>query len=156
MKIIFCKPFGINCPGGWIGGINISLIRKKSLLTLAEQSGISFDEAKNNHLFCGYEAIFINGDWFPVLFIPCGGAGQVCSRRLQLVHEGEFGISAGAAHYFGDLNPDYHFNSPKPAIGIFFRKQFGNYIAVRVAGHFAQLGYSDVYNTQNEFDTGET
>jgi hypothetical protein len=68
------------------------------------------------------------------------------------VHEGEFGISLGAAHYFGDLNPDYHINRPKPAIGLFFRKQFNEYVALRVAGHFAQVGYSDIYNTQNAFD----
>jgi hypothetical protein len=65
------------------------------------------------------------------------------------VFVGEFGISAGIAQYFGDLNPDYHFNTPKPAVGIFFRKQITDYIAVRVQGQFAQLGYSDVYNTQN-------
>jgi len=69
----------------------------------------------------------------------------------SLVTEGEFGISAGAAHYFGDLNPDMHLNRPKIAMGLFFRKQFGNYVALRVSGHYAQLGYSDVYNTQNEF-----
>ena len=68
------------------------------------------------------------------------------------VQEGEFGISAGAAHYFGDLNPNMHLNRPKIALGAFFRKQFGNYIAVRVSGHFAKLGYSDIYNTQNEFE----
>jgi hypothetical protein len=65
------------------------------------------------------------------------------------VYVGEFGISAGIAQYFGDLNPDYHFNTPKPAVGIFFRKQVTDYIAVRIQGQFAQLGYSDVYNTQN-------
>ena len=68
------------------------------------------------------------------------------------VQDGEFGISAGAAHYFGDLNPDVHLNRPKIALGVFFRKQFGNYVAMRVSGHFAQLGYSDIYNKQNEFD----
>jgi hypothetical protein len=68
------------------------------------------------------------------------------------VYQGEFGISVGASQYFGDLNPDYHFNTPKPVIGIFFRKQLTDYISVRIAGHFAQLGYSDVYNTQNAFD----
>jgi hypothetical protein len=67
------------------------------------------------------------------------------------VYQGEFGITAGVSQYFGDLNPDYHFNTPKPVIGIFFRKQLTDYIAVRMAGHFAQLGYSDVYNTQNAF-----
>ena len=68
------------------------------------------------------------------------------------VYQGEFGISAGASQYFGDLNPEYHFNTPKPVIGLYFRKQVTDYIAVRIAGHFAQLGYSDVYNTQNTFD----
>ncbi len=67
------------------------------------------------------------------------------------VHEGEFGISAGAAHYFGDLNTRARLNRPKIALGAFFRKQFGNYVALRVSAHFAQLGYSDVYNTNNEF-----
>lgn len=68
------------------------------------------------------------------------------------VYQGEFGISAGVSQYFGDLNPDYHFNTPKLAIGLYFRKQLTDFIAVRIAGHFAQLGYSDVYNTQNSFD----
>lgn len=68
------------------------------------------------------------------------------------VQEGEFGISLGGAHYFGDLNPDAKLNRPKIAAGAFFRKQFGNYVALRVSAHFAQLGYSDIYNTQNTFD----
>lgn len=67
------------------------------------------------------------------------------------VYQGEFGISAGLSQYFGDLNPDIHFNTPKPVIGLFFRKQVSDYIAVRIAAHYAQLGYSDVYNTQNAF-----
>jgi len=77
---------------------------------------------------------------------------HVHAQLESTVQEGEFGISAGAAHYFGDLNPDIHLNRPKLAVGVFFRKQFGNYIAARVSGHFAQLGYSDIYNTQNEFE----
>lgn len=72
------------------------------------------------------------------------------------VHEGEFGISAGAAHYFGDLNTRARLNRPKIALGAFFRKQFGNYVALRVSAHFAQLGYSDVYNTNNEFSCAAT
>jgi hypothetical protein len=69
----------------------------------------------------------------------------------SVVQEGEFGVGIGAAHYFGDLNTRAKLNRPKLAAGIFFRKNFGNYIALRVAGNFAQLGYSDVYNTHNEF-----
>lgn len=68
----------------------------------------------------------------------------------EYIQQGEFGVTAGAAHYFGDLNNRAAFNRPKPALGIFFRKQFGNYVGLRVAGHYAQLGYSDIYS-KNEF-----
>jgi len=68
-----------------------------------------------------------------------------------IVQEGEFGFGVGAGHYFGDLNTRARLNRPKIAAGLFFRKNFGNYIAVRLSGNFAQLGYSDVYNTHNEF-----
>ncbi|HZG25530.1 MAG TPA: DUF6089 family protein [Chitinophagaceae bacterium] len=81
------------------------------------------------------------------LFLNCSHAD---AQYQSTVQEGEFGISAGAAHYFGDLNTRAKLNRPKPSIGVFFRKQFGNYIAMRVGAHYAQLGYSDVYNT-NEF-----
>jgi hypothetical protein len=69
----------------------------------------------------------------------------------SIVQEGEFGVGVGAGHYFGDLNTRAHLNRPKLAGTIFFRKNFGNYIAMRISGTFAQLGYSDVYNAQNEY-----
>jgi hypothetical protein len=62
------------------------------------------------------------------------------------VLNGEFGIAVGAAHYFGDLNTRAQINRPKIAASLLFRKQFGNYIALRVQGTFAQLGYSDIYS----------
>ncbi len=62
------------------------------------------------------------------------------SAQDAYVQEGEFGINLGAAHYFGDLNTRAHLNRPKLAGGLFFRKNFGNYIALRVAGYFAKLG----------------
>jgi hypothetical protein len=68
-----------------------------------------------------------------------------------IVQEGEFGIGIGAGHYFGDLNTRARLNRPKIAAGIFFRKNFGNYIAARIVANYAQLGYSDIYNTHNEF-----
>jgi uncharacterized protein DUF6089 len=83
-----------------------------------------------------------------VFTIAFRASAQVESTVLS----GEIGIMAGASQYFGDLNPDMHFNTPKPAVGIFFRKQFGNYIAARVQAMYTQLGYSDIYNTQNEFE----
>ena len=60
------------------------------------------------------------------------------------IQQGEFGFSIGGAHYFGDLNTRSGLNRPKPALGLFFRKQFGNYVGLRVAGRFAQLGYDDL------------
>ena len=66
-------------------------------------------------------------------------------------HEGEFGIQIGAAHYFGDLNPTTRLNRPKIAGGVFFRKQVNDYVALRIGANFAQLGYSDIYEKDNEF-----
>ncbi len=64
--------------------------------------------------------------------------------------QGEFGFTIGAAHYFGDINPGASINRPKPALGIFYLKQFNNYLGMRVSAHFAQLGYSDT-SSKNEF-----
>lgn len=69
----------------------------------------------------------------------------------SVVMEGELGISLGGAHYFGDLNTKAKLNRPKIAFGAFFRKQFGNYIGVRVSGNYARIGYSDIYNTHNDY-----
>ncbi len=76
---------------------------------------------------------------------------KVLCAQNSVIQEGEFGVGIGAAHYFGDLNTRAHLNRPKPAASVFFRKNFGNYIALRIGASFAQLGYSDVYNEENEF-----
>lgn len=68
------------------------------------------------------------------------------AQEQGYVQQGEFGVTFGAAHYFGDLNTRVGLNRPKPAIGLFFRKQFGNYIGMRIAGRYAQVGYSDSYS----------
>ncbi|MEQ1552812.1 MAG: DUF6089 family protein [Ferruginibacter sp.] len=69
---------------------------------------------------------------------------------FETVHNGEFGVTIGGAHYFGDLNNRAAFNRPRIAAGAFFRKQYGNYVSARVSAHFAQLGYSDIYS-KSEF-----
>ncbi len=79
------------------------------------------------------------------------GAPILMAQYESVVMEGEIGFSAGAAHYFGDLNTRASLQRPKLALGVFFRKQFNNYVALRVCGHYAKLGYSDIYNTQTEF-----
>jgi hypothetical protein len=72
------------------------------------------------------------------------------SQHNEYVQKGEFGITVGVAHYFGDINTRAAINRPKPALGAFFRKQFGNYVGVRLSAHYAQLGYSDTYS-KNEY-----
>lgn len=69
----------------------------------------------------------------------------------EIVQEGEIGFGLGAAHYFGDLNTRARLNRPKLASSLFFRKNFNNYVAVRLGASFARLGYSDVYNKYNEY-----
>lgn len=78
----------------------------------------------------------------------CGISAQGRFNPNEL--KGEFGVTFGAAHYFGDLNTRAALNRPKIAIGAFYRKQFNNYLAMRLAVHFAQLGYSDKYS-KNEY-----
>ena len=60
--------------------------------------------------------------------------------------EGEFGIGVGLGHYFGDLNTNAALNRPKFSGGIYFLKQFNNYVALKVAANYAFLGYSDTYS----------
>jgi hypothetical protein len=87
-----------------------------------------------------------------LLFVLIALAFSMPSRAQMndYVQEGEFGITAGVAHYFGDLNPRARINRPKIDIGGFVRKQFGNYTSVRLSAHFAKLGYSDIYSN-NEY-----
>ncbi len=78
-------------------------------------------------------------------------SGKGLQAQDAVVQEGEFGIGLGAGHYFGDLNTRARLNRAKLAGSLFFRKNFGNYIALRIGASFAQLGYSDQYNTHNEY-----
>ena len=78
-------------------------------------------------------------------------AGSAWGQPQSFVHEGEIGLTFGGAHYFGDLNSRAALNRPKPSIGFFMRKQISNYVAVRLAANYAQLGYSDRYSN-NEFN----
>jgi Domain of unknown function (DUF6089) len=103
--------------------------------------------AKNIIYFAGMKKLLLVG-----LSVFCLFRSSNAQVEPSYVYQGEFGVLGGVSQYFGDLNPDLHFNTPKAAFGIFFRKQVTDYIAVRIQGQFAQLGYSDVYNTQNAFD----
>jgi Domain of unknown function (DUF6089) len=62
------------------------------------------------------------------------------------IHQGEFGVGIGLGHYFGDLNTRAAINRPKFSGGMFFIKQFNNYIGLKIAADYAFLGYSDKYS----------
>ena len=81
------------------------------------------------------------------VFLNCNSL----NAQNAVTQEGEFGFGVGAGHYFGDLNTRARMNRAKIAGTIFFRKNMGNYIAVRIGATFAQLGYSDQYNTHNTY-----
>lgn len=85
------------------------------------------------------------GWWCGVLFHSIAAIAQQGEY-----YTGEVGVGVGAAHYFGDLNTNSHLNRPKPAATVFFRKNLGQYIAARAGVSFAQLGYADQYNKQND------
>ncbi len=68
------------------------------------------------------------------------------AQSESYVQTGEFGITAGVANYFGDINTRASFERSKMSLGVFFRKQFNNYVGARIAGRFAQLGFSDQYS----------
>ena len=82
--------------------------------------------------------------FFIILFSVCTAIAFAQPNAIQ--HEAELGISFGSAHYFGDLNRS-RINRPKAAVGLFFRKQFGSYVALRASVHTAKLGYADKYNS---------
>ena len=82
---------------------------------------------------------------YVVLFSLITLAGRTQTME-SYVQEGEVGVSLGAAHYFGDLNTNASLNRPKIAAGAFFRKQFSNYVGVKISANYAQLGYSDRYS----------
>ena len=74
------------------------------------------------------------------------GLNSLKAQYESVVREGEIGVAVGLGHYFGDLNTRAALNRPKFTAGAFFLKQFNNYIGLKVAANYAQLGYSDAYS----------
>jgi hypothetical protein len=89
-------------------------------------------------------------NWITAFILTASVYSSHAQVLESTVLNGEFGISVGAGHYFGDLNTRAALNRPKLAASILFRKQFGNYIALRVQGTYAELGYSDTYSKNEE------
>lgn len=84
-----------------------------------------------------------------IIIVFFAGIISISSRAQDMnsyVQEGEFGVALGGAHYFGDINTRASLKRPKFSAGVFFRKQFGNYVGLKVAANYAQLGFSDTYS----------
>jgi hypothetical protein len=77
------------------------------------------------------------------------GKAQTDFHNYNTRYVGEVGIEAGGAEYFGDLHTTTSLKSMKAAAGIFYRYFFNDYFGASAHIHFAQLGYSDAYNTDS-------
>lgn len=71
------------------------------------------------------------------------------AQRNGYFVKGDYGITIGTAQYFGDLNAHGAIDNTRQSFGIFFRKQFNDYIGLRVSGTFAQLAYNSASNPKN-------
>jgi hypothetical protein len=80
------------------------------------------------------------------LVAACLGGFGARAQYESFIHTGEIGISLGGASYFGDLNTNGDVTHSKLAFGAFYRKQFGDYVALRLGGQYARVGYSDIYS----------
>ena len=69
------------------------------------------------------------------------GQSQVYYRRS------EFGMALGASNYYGDLNSNYGFQGVHASGGLFYKYNFSRYIALKMAGNYAHVGYKDKYST---------
>jgi Domain of unknown function (DUF6089) len=63
----------------------------------------------------------------------------------------EYGVSAGASQYFGDLNDHYGFQTIHPAFGGFARLHLNQFIAIKAVTDYTHVSYSDQYNS-NEYE----
>jgi hypothetical protein len=59
----------------------------------------------------------------------------------------EYGVSAGASQYFGDLNDEYGFRFIRPAVGAFARVHLNPYIALKGGLNYTHVGYYDKYSS---------
>lgn len=69
------------------------------------------------------------------------------AKAQTFYSSGEFGISAGVAQYFGDLNDNYGLQYMRPAGSIFGRYHFNPYISGRIGVSYTKVGYDDKFSS---------
>ena len=75
------------------------------------------------------------------LFSFSQAESQVFYRRS------EYGFAVGGANYFGDLNQNYSFKNLRYSGGVFLKYNFTDYIALKLAGNYAFVGYDDKFSS---------
>lgn len=68
------------------------------------------------------------------------------SFAQKFYERNEYGIMGGASQYFGDLNPEYGFNSINVAGGAFYRYYFNPYVSLRMGLNYTHLSCKDSYS----------
>jgi hypothetical protein len=63
----------------------------------------------------------------------------------------EYGVHAGIAQYFGDLNEHYSFAYPRPMLGASYKNHLSPYISLRLSGSYAKIGFKDALNTASYY-----
>lgn len=66
--------------------------------------------------------------------------------------EHEFGIMAGAANYYGDLNPTYSFKNTRGCAGFLYRYNLNSRMAVRAMLNYGRIKASDATNKKFYFE----
>jgi hypothetical protein len=75
-------------------------------------------------------------------------ANTLSAQYIQLVeNRGELGIMAGGAYYRGDIASDQIFY--KPSFGAFYKKQFNDYVGLRLTYEYIALGANDLQSANN-------
>jgi hypothetical protein len=66
------------------------------------------------------------------------------SNKIQAQRGMEFGPTAGASYYMGDLNLHKHFYSPHLSLGVFGKYHINPRYAIRFAGLYAKVSGADI------------
>lgn len=82
---------------------------------------------------------------FIIIFLLTGFS----SEAQVYYRKSEYGFALGGSNYFGDLNQNYGFQNARYSGGVFLKYNFTNYIALKLAGNYAFVGYDDKYSTNS-------
>ncbi|MBL7765231.1 MAG: outer membrane beta-barrel protein [Chitinophagaceae bacterium] len=80
------------------------------------------------------------------LFFLCLLVYVMPTEAQVYYRKSEFGAGVGGANYFGDLNTNYGFQQFSYSGNVFYKYNFSPYIALKLGGSYAHLGYSDRFS----------